>query len=311
MIVHTEISRFKAKFPVVTVGIFDGVHLGHRYILQQLQKIADHHAGETVIVTLWPHPRTVLDQENIDFGMLTTREEKIRILESAGIKHLVIIPFTLEFSKMTSCEFIEKILIGNIGLGRLVVGYNHRFGRDRQGDYSELKKCAERFGFDIDKLEAYQLGGTRGSSSGIRELLQGGNVKEAARLLGRDYSFSGKVVGGSRLGRSIGFPTANITEGDPVKLLPSGGVYAVQAELRGRTYKGMMNMGSRPTVNPDEEKKTNEVHLLDFDEDIYSEEISIHFRARIRDEKKFDDIEALKSMLEKDRRETIRIFNFL
>lgn len=309
MIIHHNIELFKAQFPVVTVGIFDGVHRGHLYILDRLKKIAGLKGGETVVVTLWPHPRTVLGKEDLNFRLLTTQAEKICLLEESGIHHLVVLPFTHEFSRLSGCEFIEKFLIDGMGMGKLVVGYNHRFGRDRQGDFETLTNCAHQLGFEIEKLDAFLLEDTEISSSGIRKLLHEGNVIEAGRLLGRAYGFSGQVVGGSRLGRSIGFPTANITLDDDDKLMPAGGVYAVEVDLRNQTYRGMMNMGSRPTVNENTDRNTIEVHLLSFNDEIYDENIQVRFKARIRDEQKFEGIDALKIQLGKDREKILRIFS--
>jgi riboflavin kinase/FMN adenylyltransferase len=308
MIVHHDISQFNVKYPVVTIGIFDGVHLGHKYILEQLKKEAGSSRGESVIITLWPHPRLVLNKEQKNFYLLTTQSEKTRILESSGIDHLVILPFSAELSRMSSCDFIEKILVGEIGIGKLVVGYNHRFGRDREGSYRQLKECAEKFKFGIEKLDAFHIDQRKISSSEIRKLLHTGNVEEANKLLGWTYGFSGNVTGGSQLGSSIGFPTANILMDEPLKLLPADGVYAVEAEMKNKTYRGMMNKGSRPTVNKDPQKKTLEVHLLDFRENIYSEEIRIRFIARIRDEQRFDNVETLKAQLGRDRERVIRVF---
>ena len=309
MIIHHDIELFKAQFPVVTVGIFDGMHIGHLYILDRLKKIAGYKGGETVVVILWPHPRTVLGKEDLNFRLLTTQAEKISLFEAYGINHLVVLPFTHEFSKLSGCEFIEKFLIGGIGMGTLVVGFNHRFGRDGEGDFSAMKNCAPRLGFEIEKMDAFLLEGSEISSSGIRKLLHEGNVIEAERLLGRAYGFSGQVVGGSRLGRSMGFPTANITLEGEDKLMPADGVYAVEVDLRNQTYQGMMNMGSRPTVNESTDRETIEVHLLAFNDEIYDENIRVRFKARIRDEQKFEGIDALKAQLEKDREETLRIFS--
>ena len=308
MIVHQGIANFKAGNPVVTVGIFDGVHLGHRHILEHLRHEADSSKGESVVVTLWPHPRMVLKQEDNDFRMLNTLDEKIKLLDETGIQHLVILPFTPEFSRLSSCDFIEQVLVRGVGIKQLVVGYNHRFGRDREGDYGKLKTCAEKFGFGISQLKAYQLKDRKISSSEIRNSLTRGAVSEAIHLLGRPYALSGTVIGGSRLGTSIGFPTANITPDEKHKLLPADGVYAVEAELKNQIYKGMMNMGSRPTVNDDPDRKTIEVHLIDFEDNIYSERIIIRFIERLRDEQRFDSIEALKEQLVADREKTRLVF---
>jgi riboflavin kinase/FMN adenylyltransferase len=307
MIVHHDISQFNVKYPVVTIGTFDGIHLGHKYIIDRLNKEAGASGGESVIITLWPHPRLVLNKERKNFFLLTTQSEKIQILESSGVDHLVVLPFSPELSRMSSCGFIEKILVGAIGIGKLVVGYNHRFGRDREGSYRQLKKCAEKFKFDIEKLDAFHVDQRKISSSEIRKLLQSGKVEEANKLLGWTYGFSGNVVGGSQLGSSIGFPTANIIMDEPLKLLPADGVYAVEAEMKNKIFMGMLNKGSRPTVNKDPRKKTLEVHLLDFHENIYSEEIRIRFIARIRDEQRFESVEALKAQLGRDRERVISV----
>jgi riboflavin kinase/FMN adenylyltransferase len=309
MIVHEDISSFSVRRPVLTVGIFDGVHLGHRYILDQLKDRAGQKEGESVVLTLWPHPRMVLHQEGEHFRLLNTLDEKKELLEQAGLDHLIVFPFTPEFSRLSSCDFIREILVRKCRISHLIVGYNHRFGRDRKGDFAKLKECASRYDFEIEQLEAFGTGPDQISSTGIRDLLLKGNIRQANSLLGWDYGFSGNVVGGSRLGSTLGFPTANITLEEEYKLMPPDGVYAVRAELKGLWYRGMMNIGNRPTVNDDPVSKTIEVHLFDFERDIYQEKIRVSFVARLRDERKFDGIEALKEQLAQDRSETLRIFD--
>jgi riboflavin kinase/FMN adenylyltransferase len=308
MIQHLDIERFSARNPVVTVGIFDGVHMGHRFILQRLREAAARLQGESTLVTLWPHPRTILNQVDGDFKLLNTMEEKTGILEEEGLQHMVIIPFTRSFSRLSSCDFIREYLVGKIGMRHLVVGYNHRFGRDREGNYDKLKECAGEFGFGIEKVPPLESDAGEVSSSSIRNYLQSGDVARANRLLGWDYAFSGEVTGGSRLGTSIGFPTANITPDHAYKLIPADGVYVVLARMKEKTYRGMLNIGSRPTVNDDPLKKTIEVHLLDFDGNIYSEPVRIRFVERLRDEQKFRDIGALKDQLVRDRENTLEVF---
>ncbi len=309
MVIHDDISSFSVRHPVLTVGIFDGVHLGHRYILEKLKERARQLDGETVVLTLWPHPRIVLNQQDDHFKLLNTLEEKKYLLGQAGLDHLIVQPFTTEFSRLSSCDFIREILVGKYRISHLVVGYNHRFGRDREGNFAKLKDCAGKFGFGIERMRAFQTAGRQVSSSGIRDLLQTGHIRQANRMLGWEYGFSGNVIGGSRLGSSIGFPTANITVDEDYKMIPADGVYAVRAELKGSWYRGMMNMGSRPTVNDDPQRKTIEVHLFDFDRDIYSEKIRISYIARLRDEKKFRGIDALKEQLVLDRKKALRIFD--
>ncbi|MCK4746402.1 MAG: bifunctional riboflavin kinase/FAD synthetase, partial [Bacteroidales bacterium] len=291
MILHCNIEKFSARNPVVTVGIFDGVHLGHRFILKNLREAAQRLNGESVLVTLWPHPRTILNQTDDSFRLLNTMDEKIRIMEEEGLDHLVVIPFTESFSRLSSCDFVKEFLVEKIGIRHLVVGYNHRFGHNREGDFGKLKECAGEYGFGIEKLPPLEMDEGKISSSEIRECLLKGDVRLANKLLGWLYSFAGEVVGGSRLGTSIGFPTANITPEEENKLLPADGVYAVLALLKGKSYKGMMNMGSRPTVNKDPDKKSIEVHLIDFEENIYREKIEVQFVTRLREERRFSDIE--------------------
>jgi riboflavin kinase / FMN adenylyltransferase len=302
MMIHNDISSFSTARPVLTVGVFDGVHLGHRYLLAKLNERARQLNGESVVLTLWPHPRLVLKNEGHRFKLLNTMDEKKNLLEQAGLDHLIIMPFTAELSRLSSCEFISQVLVDKCRISHLLVGYNHRFGRDREGDFEKLKDCAGQHVFGIEQIEAFQNSSMQVSSTRIREFLLRGEIRRANNMLGREYGFSGKVIGGSRLGSSIGFPTANIIVDEEYKLMPADGVYAVRAELKGTWHGGMMNMGNRPTVNDDPAVKTIEVHLFDFDGNIYSERIRISYLARIRDEKKFKGIEALKRQLGEDRK---------
>ena len=300
MILHTDIENFKATKPVVTVGIFDGVHRGHRFILKRLREAADRLGGESTLITLWPHPRTILNQTDADFSLLNTMEEKVEMLDGVGLDHMVILQFNQSFSQLSSCDFIEKYLVEKLGIRHLVVGYNHRFGRDREGDFEKLAECAVKFRFGIEKVPPFNQ--ELVSSSSIRNHLHSGEIALANELLGWEYSFSGEVVGGSRLGTSIGFPTANITPEKDFKLVPANGVYAVRVSLKNKTYKGMLNIGIRPTVNEDPAKKTIEVHLLDFDDNIYNEQIRLQFVDRLRDERKFEDIDSLRKQLLLDKK---------
>jgi riboflavin kinase/FMN adenylyltransferase len=309
MIRHFDIGQFSAKNPVVTVGIFDGIHLGHRFIIQKLKEAAERRKGESVLVTLWPHPRVILNQVDDSFRLLNTMKEKTGMLEDMGLDHLVVIEFTHEFSRLSSHDFIRDYLVEKIGMRHFVVGYNHRFGRDREGNFDKLKEYAGQYGFGIEQIPAFESDAGEVSSSRIRKCLQEGNVSTANRILGWEYTFSGKVVGGSRLGTSMGFPTANITPDNEYGLIPADGVYAVLAGLQEKTYRGMLNIGSRPTVNKDPEKKTIEVHLLDFKGNIYAEGIRVKFVARLRDEKKFRDTDALKNQLLADRESTLEILS--
>jgi riboflavin kinase/FMN adenylyltransferase len=299
--IYYSTDNLKIEKPVVTVGIFDGVHKGHKYIINKLFEISGKMNGSPVIVTLWPHPRHILNHNSDETKLITTFEEKIRILSELGVKNLVVKDFTIEFSRMTACEFIENVLVGEVGIHHLVFGYNHRFGSDHEGDIMKIKKCAEKFGFTAEQLERYSEGENKISSSEIRKALLKGDVKSAEKMLGHNFFISGSVTGGSRVGRSIGFPTANILPGHFLKILPRDGVYAVEVETGYGWFRGMLNIGIRPTVNDNPDHKTIEVHIIDFNKDIYGKQIHLHFVERIREEMKFQSIEELKEQLIKDR----------
>ena len=307
MKIWNTIENFSSKNPVVTIGIFDGVHLGHKYLLDQLKAAAEKNNGETVIVTLWPHPRIVLNNAG-NLKYLTSLDEKILLLESMNVDHLVIIPFTKEFAVLESCEFVRDILVDRIGLKHLIVGYNHKFGKNREGDYEKLQGCAAKHDFTLEKMPPKCIDGFKVSSSLIRELLNTEDLGRANSFLGYDYFLRGRIVGGNKLGRKIGFPTANILPDDPYKLIPADGVYAVHVSCDGNNYEGMLNVGYRPTIETGMPLKTIEVNLFDFQGDIYNKNITIYFRRRIRKEKKFDGIEQLRMQLVKDRSEALKIF---
>jgi riboflavin kinase / FMN adenylyltransferase len=287
--------------PVVTIGIFDGVHLGHQYILEHLKNRARNHRGETVVVTLWPHPRIVLHKEIQHFKLLHTRNEKIREMEHHGIEHLVFVPFDSSIASLTACEFVQKYLVDKLGVEVLLLGYDNRFGKDRKGDPEGLRICAEKNHFRIEKLPEFGSRHGTVSSTRIREAILEGDLESAALLLGYHYYLSGIVVEGNHIGRKIGFPTANIHPLDPDKLIPMNGVYAVRIQLRGQTYDGMLNIGFRPTIDSAMAVKTIEVHIFEASGDFYGDELVIHFIKRVRDEMKFSGLDALKHQLQKDK----------
>ena len=294
-------DSFSLKRPVATIGIFDGVHMGHRFILDHLKAQAEAHGGETVVVTLWPHPRIVLHKELHEFKLLHTRQEKIREMEGNGIDHLVVVPFDKEIASLTACDFVQKYLVEKLGVEVLLLGYDNRFGMDRKGDPDGLRMCAEKNKFRIEKLPEYQSSYGTVSSSNIRDSILKGDLESAANMLGYHYYVSGTIVEGNHIGRKMGFPTANIHPFDPNKLIPMNGVYAIRVELRGETYKGMLNIGFRPTIDSAMAVKTVEAHLFDASGDFYDEEVVIHFVKRVRDEMKFSGLEALKQQLQKDK----------
>jgi riboflavin kinase/FMN adenylyltransferase len=275
--------------------------LGHRFILDHLKTRAEAHGGETVVVTLWPHPRIVLNKDLHDFKLLHTRQEKIREMERNGIDHLVIVPFNKEIASLIACDFVQEYLVDKLGIEVLLVGYDNRFGKDRKGDPEGLKMCAEKNRYRIEKLPEYRYESGTVSSSNIRESILKGDLVSAGKMLGYDYYLSGTIVEGNHIGRKMGFPTANIHPLDPNKLIPMNGVYAIRMELRGKTQKGMLNIGFRPTIDSAMAVKTIEAHLFDVSGDFYDEEVVIHFVLRVRDEMRFSGLDALKQQLQKDK----------
>lgn len=294
---------------VVTLGTFDGVHLGHQKILARIREIADQIKGETVLITFWPHPRLVLYPQEHNLRLLTSFEEKAHLLRKFGIDHLVTIPFTKEFSQLTSEEFIKKVLVDKIKTKVLVIGYDHRFGKDREGSFERLMANKERYGFELEEIPREDVDNISISSTKIRTALAEGKVDVARLCLGRDFEINGIIIKGQQLGRSIGFPTANIKILHDYKLIPGDGAYAVTVDLENEKYQGMLNIGNRPTVNGLE--KTVEVNVFDFSGDLYDKRLSIGFKTFLRPEKKFDSIEDLKAQLEKDKLKTKAYFDQL
>jgi riboflavin kinase/FMN adenylyltransferase len=286
-------------YAVVTSGTFDGVHLGHQKILNRVKEIARQNHGETVVLTFWPHPRLVLHPEDTSLKLLNTFEEKAELLKAAGIDHLVRIPFTREFSQLSSEEFIRRILVHTLNTRKLVIGYDHRFGHNREGSFEELKKNSHRYGFDVEEIPRQDVDHITVSSTKIRKALEQGDVETANHLLGRPYSIRGQVVKGDRIGRLIGFPTANISVDTHYKLIPADGIYAVTARHGTNTYKGMMYIGFRPTVGG--MHKSLEVNLFNFNNEIYGDELVVYLHAHLRSDNRFSDLEELKAQLIQDR----------
>ena len=300
MKIYHNINEFTPlDYAVATTGTFDGVHIGHRVILQKLTDTAKKHNGESVLFTFHPHPRMVL-QPDLDLNLINSLEEKAELLEECGIDHLIIHPFTKEFSRTSSMEFVRNMLVKNIGVKKLVIGYDHHFGRNREGSFEHLKEFGPVYGFDVEEIPAKDVAEVKVSSTKIRQALLNGEIKTANSYLTRPYRLTGYVVRGDRLGRELGFPTANITLDNEHKLIPKDGVYAVTARfgLKGDVFKGMCNIGHRPTVHGS--SKTIEVNIFDFNEDIYGTKITLFYHQRIRDEKKFESVEKLKEQLVKD-----------
>ncbi len=292
---------------VLTIGTFDGVHVGHLKIIQKLVDTATHKNCESVLLTFFPHPRMVIYPDDHGIKLLNTLDEKIKLLTEAGLQHLIILPFTKEFAKLGALDYIKEIIVDKIQAQLLVIGYDHRFGKNREGNIKTLEAHADEFGFELFEISPADIDEITISSTKIRNYLLDGEVEQAKRLLGKEYTMTGKVKEGRKLGREIGFPTANIEEIPLYKLVPKDGVYAVKVSVNNTMYKGMMNIGNRPTV--DGVKHANEVHIFDFNKDIYNQDITVSFVARIRDEQKFSNIEALKTQLVSDKVKALDLLN--
>lgn len=306
MKVYSSIEAFtEVDRPIVTTGTFDGVHFGHRKIIKRLRQLAHDSAGETVLLTFFPHPRMVLFPDDHGLSLLNTIEEKKVLLEEAGIQHLIIHPFTKEFSRLSSINFVRDILVNQLNTHKLVIGYNHHFGRNREGSFEHLKEFAPVYGFEVEEIPAQLLDDVGVSSTKIRKALSLGAVTQATQFLGYHYSISAQVVHGNAIGRSLDFPTANLQPNDELKLIPQNGVYAVWVVVQDVRYKGMMNIGVKPTF--ENQKRTLEVHILGFDQLIYGSEIKVEFVQKVREEIKFENASLLHQQLLSDRDEIDQI----
>lgn len=306
MKIYRNINDFVAvENAIVTIGTFDGVHLGHQAILKKMIADAREINGETVVVTFYPHPRIVLHIDSSNLRFISNQDKKIQRLEQIGIDNLIIIEFTKEFSRTSSENFIKEYIVDKIKPAKLIVGYDHHFGKNRIGDFKLLYDLGQRFSFKVERIGAQDVENIAVSSTKIRKALEAGDVLKANKLLGYHYAICGKVVHGNEVGRTIGFPTANIETPNEYKLITAGGVYACRVDLNGKTFDGMGNIGYRPTVANGE--LTVEVHIFNFNQEIYGEEICISFIDRIRDEHKFENLQALKEQLEKDKVKAIEV----
>jgi riboflavin kinase/FMN adenylyltransferase len=309
MQIYQGIESFKpGGNAVVTVGTFDGVHSGHMEIFRKMADDARAISGETVVITFHPHPRLVIHPDSKYLKFINTQEKKYELIAEAGIEHLIVIPFTREFSNLSSAEFVRRYLVEKVGVKKLIIGYDHHFGKDRLGGFYDLKGLGKIHGFEVEEVGMKTIDGIPVSSTKIRNALNEGDVKLANLLLGYNYSITGKVVYGNRIGRTIGFPTANIELQDEFKLISAVGVYACRVEWSGKNYKGMGNIGYRPTIEKGD--LTIEVHIFDFDQEIYGETITIFFIERIRDEIKFENLAALRHQLVQDMAKTLEILSF-
>ncbi len=309
MKIYNGINDFKKlDYAVVTSGTFDGVHTGHQKVLARVVETARNCGGESVLITYWPHPRLVLNNEPGFLKLINTISEKELILEEFGIDHFIKIPFTREFAQLSSEQFIREILVDKIGTKKLVIGYNHRFGRNREGSFENLVIDAPLYGFEVEEIPRQEIDHIGISSSTIRKALHEGDVETAARFISRPYRLSGEVIHGDHLGHKLGFPTANLKVTDDYKLIPGNGTYAVWVNYMDEIFRGMMNIGVRPTVNGHQLRI--EVHILEFNRDLYGKVLTVSFIKRLRDEQKFDSLENLKIQLTRDRENTIHYLPF-
>ena len=295
---------------MVTIGTFDGVHLGHQAIFAKMKNIAQSVGGQTVVVTFEPHPRQVLNIDNSNLRFLTTPEEKLKKFEEFGIDNVVIINFTKEFSRTPSEVFIKDYIIDNIKPAYIVVGYDHHFGKNRMGDFGLLNDMKLKYGFKVERVAAQDVENIAISSTKIRNALAVGNIKSANRLLGYTYSITAEVVVGNKIGRTMGFPTANLELPREYMLINCGGVFACLVDYEGKTYKAMANIGHRPTIGDrTKDQPIIEVNLFDFDGDLYGKPIRVSFIDRIRDEEKFDSLDELKAQLERDKKAVMNLLD--
>lgn len=307
MQLHYGIEDLHIVNPVVTIGSFDGVHKGHVQVIESMKKVAGRLKGETVIISFEPHPREVLYPMEKRPGILTTLEEKKEILEALVVDHLVVLPFTRALAELEYADFVRDILVDKMGIKGLVIGYDHRFGKNREGTFDKLKELSAKYHFYLEQEEVYEENQINISSTKIRNALQVGDIDRVNEFLGYAYTLSGKVVSGDKIGRTMGFPTANIELNDERKLLPAPGVYAVKVFVDRKVYQGMLNIGIRPTVSCSGIVRI-EVNIFDFSADIYGQGIQVSLMDRIRGERKFNDINELQEQLTRDRKVVLAYF---
>lgn len=304
MKIYNHIDEFRPiKNAVVTIGTFDGVHIGHQKIISRLQEVAAQNSGETVILTFFPHPRMILHPDDQNIKLISTLNEKAERLAELGIDHLIITPFTRDFSNLSPEEYINEILVKKIGTKQIVIGYDHRFGKDRKGGLEELQHYASDFGFEVEEIPEQDINDVAVSSTKIRNAILSGDVRTAQDFLGYPFQLTGKVIKGDQIGRKLGFPTANLFIEENYKLIPSDGIYAVSIDFKGedtklKSAKGMAYIGHRPTING--MSRNIEVNIFDFNEDLYGQTIRIHFQEYLREDQKFNSLEELRIQLIKD-----------
>jgi len=308
MKVYHHIDEFEPiKNAVVTIGTFDGVHLGHRKIIKRIKELADEIGGETVILTFFPHPRMILHPEDQDLKLITTIAEKADLLEELGVDHLIITPFSRDFSNQTAEEYIREVLVKKIGTKKIVIGYDHRFGKDRQGGLADLQRLAPDYDFDVMEIPEQDINDVAVSSTRIREALLHEKIELANEFLGYPFYITGKVIKGDQLGRQLGYPTANLLVEEKYKLIPGDGIFAVKVQINGEVYKGMAYIGQRPTING--MTRNIEVNIFDFDDDIYNQTIRMDFYYFVRGDVKFASLDELVVQLGKDKVDVTKLLS--
>lgn len=306
MQVHRDIDRLPSfRNAVITIGTFDGVHMGHRQVIEKLKQEAIAANGETVIITFHPHPRKVVSSAILGIRLINTLDEKIELLEQLGIDHLVVVPFTELFANQPAEDYIKDFLVARFHPHTIIIGYDHRFGRDRLGDYLLLEKRAPDYSFQLQEIPKHILDNISVSSTKVREDILHNRIQMANKLLGYEFFFSGEVVHGDKLGRQLGYPTANLKVQDEEKIIPGNGIYAVYAEIDNTRFKGMMSIGFRPTV--DGKKRVIEVNIFDFSREIYGRSLRVYVHTYLREEIKFDSLEKLVQQIDQDKIESLKM----
>ena len=290
---------------IVTQGTFDGVHVGHKKILNHVVSEAQRLDGVSVLITFYPHPRLVIHPDDNSLKLLTTLEEKKALLENIGLDYLIILPFTSDISNLSPLEYVRDVIVNKLNPTKLIVGYDHRFGKNREGSITDLLKFSETFDFQVEQISAKALEEITISSTKIRASLAEGNVQKANKYLGYAYQFTGKVVKGMQIGRTIGYKTANLAMSDPLKRVPGYGIFAAKIYHKNETYLGMLSIGSNPTIP--EKTESIEVNIFNFDQEIYEETLTVELVRKIRDEIKFPDLDALKEQLAIDKEKCLHI----
>jgi riboflavin kinase / FMN adenylyltransferase len=308
MAIFSDITNLPVfKNAVITVGTFDGVHKGHKAILNEVVTHANNVAGESVLLTFDPHPRKLLFPDQ-PLGIITPLQQKLQLITEAGIKHIVVVPFTREFANLNARDYIEKFIVSNFHPHSIIIGYDHRFGNDRKGDIKLLEYYAQDYHYELIEIPAQLIDEAAVSSTKIRKAIMDGRMDDANHMLGRTYSLTGTVMHGNKLGRTLGYPTANLAPVDKEQIVPAQGIYAIKAKHNGIVYGGMLSIGYNPTVSDKKELRI-EANIFDFDFEIYGHTLEIFFIKKLREEQKFDSLDALKAQLHKDKKETKKVIN--